>query len=173
MSGKRRLPAGIRRRGAVFTYTWRDHAGRQFSRKAGDTLDEAEAFKRRVDDQLAVGSFRPAASASTSPSCAAASRPPRSTGTWTPRPAQGEDAAQVTEGELELGELGPEVGEQQAGGGVAQVVEGEVLSPSLLLNQVPTRSRTLTEREPDRRRAEVSAVATVRHHGDRERIGRA
>ena len=59
MSGKRRLPPGIRRRGAVYTYTWRDIAGRQFSRKAGDTLGEAEAFKRRIDDQLAVGSFRP------------------------------------------------------------------------------------------------------------------
>ncbi len=38
MSPRRRLPAGIRGRGAVFTYTWRDHTGRQYSRKAGDTL---------------------------------------------------------------------------------------------------------------------------------------
>ncbi len=59
MSGKRRLPPGIRRRGAVYTYTWRDAAGRQFSRKAGDTLREAEAFKRRIDDQLALGDYRP------------------------------------------------------------------------------------------------------------------
>ncbi len=60
MSPRRKLPAGIRGRGAVFTYTWRDHTGRQYSRKAGDTLAEAEAFKRRVDDQLALGDYRPA-----------------------------------------------------------------------------------------------------------------
>ncbi len=30
-----------------------------FSRELGDTLSEGEAFKRRIDDQLAVGSFRP------------------------------------------------------------------------------------------------------------------
>ena len=60
MSPRRKLPAGIRGRGAVFTYTWRDHTGRQYSRKAGDTLAQAEAFKRRVDDQLALGNYRPA-----------------------------------------------------------------------------------------------------------------
>ncbi len=60
MSPRRRLPAGIRGRGAVFTYTWRDAAGRQYSRKAGDTLEQAEAFKRRIDDQLALGTYRPA-----------------------------------------------------------------------------------------------------------------
>ncbi len=43
----------------MFTYTWRDHTGRQYSRKAGDTLAEAEAFKRRIDDQLALGDYRP------------------------------------------------------------------------------------------------------------------
>ncbi len=59
MSPRRKLPAGIRGRGAVFTYTWRDHTGRQYSRKAGDTLAEAEAFKRRIDDQLALGDYRP------------------------------------------------------------------------------------------------------------------
>ena len=59
MSPRRKRPAGIRGRGAVFTYTWRDHTGRQYSRKAGDTLAEAEAFKRRVDDQLALGDYRP------------------------------------------------------------------------------------------------------------------
>ncbi len=59
MSPRRKLPAGIRGRGAVFTYTWRDHTGRQYSRKAGDTLAEAEAFKRRIDDQLALGAYRP------------------------------------------------------------------------------------------------------------------
>lgn len=58
MSPRRRLPAGIRGRGAVFTYTWRDHTGRQYSRKAGDTLAEAEAFKRRIDDQLALGTYQ-------------------------------------------------------------------------------------------------------------------
>jgi integrase len=60
VSPRRKLPAGIRGRGAVFTYTWRDHTGRQYSRKAGDTLAEAEAFKRRIDDQLALGDYRPA-----------------------------------------------------------------------------------------------------------------
>ena len=59
MSPRRRLPAGIRGRGSVFTYTWRDAAGRQYSRKAGDTLAQAEAFKRRIDDQLALGDYRP------------------------------------------------------------------------------------------------------------------
>ena len=55
---RRPLPAGIRRRGAVFTYTWRDQGGRQYSRKAGDTVAQAEAFKRRIDDQLALGEYR-------------------------------------------------------------------------------------------------------------------
>jgi integrase len=58
VSPRRPLPAGIRRRGAVFTYTWRDHTGRQYSRKAGDTLPEAEAFKRRIDGQLALGRYQ-------------------------------------------------------------------------------------------------------------------
>lgn len=60
MSPRRRLPAGIRGRGSVFTYTWRDAAGRQYCRKAGDTLAQAEAFKRRIDDQLALGTYTPA-----------------------------------------------------------------------------------------------------------------
>jgi len=34
---------GIRGRGSVFTYTWRGASGRQLSRKAGDTLEQAEA----------------------------------------------------------------------------------------------------------------------------------
>ena len=55
---RRRLPAALRGRGAVFTYTWRDAAGRQYSRKAGDTLQQAEAFTRRVDDQLALGEYQ-------------------------------------------------------------------------------------------------------------------
>ncbi len=59
MSPRRALPAGIRGRGSVFTYTWRDGAGRQYSRKAGDTLAQAEAFKRRIDDQLALGTYTP------------------------------------------------------------------------------------------------------------------
>ncbi len=60
MSPRRAMPPGIRGRGSVFTYTWRDASGRQFSRKAGDTLAEADAFKRRIDDQLALGTYRPA-----------------------------------------------------------------------------------------------------------------
>jgi integrase len=58
VSPRKPLPAGIRHRGAVFTYTWRDHPGRQYSREAGDTLAEAEGFKRRIDDQLALGSYQ-------------------------------------------------------------------------------------------------------------------
>jgi integrase len=58
MSPRKRLPPGIRHRGAVYTYTWRDQTGRQYSRKAGDTVAEAEAFKRGIDDQLALGSFQ-------------------------------------------------------------------------------------------------------------------
>ena len=42
----------------MFTYTWRDQGGRQYSRKAGDTVAQAEAFKRRIDDQLALGEYR-------------------------------------------------------------------------------------------------------------------
>ena len=60
MSPRRAMPSGIRGRGSVFTYTWRDAAGRQYSRKAGDTLAQAEAFKRRIDDQLALGTYAPA-----------------------------------------------------------------------------------------------------------------
>ncbi len=60
MRPRRALPAGIRGRGSVFTYTWRDAANRQFSRKAGNTLKQAEAFKRRIDDQLALGTYAPA-----------------------------------------------------------------------------------------------------------------
>lgn len=56
---RRALPPGIRRRGAVYTYTWRDAAGRQYARKAGDTLPEAEAYKRKIDEQLALGRFKP------------------------------------------------------------------------------------------------------------------
>jgi len=60
VSPRRALPRGIRGRGSVFTYTWRDAAGRQYCRKAGNTLTEAEAFKRRIDDQLALGTYAPA-----------------------------------------------------------------------------------------------------------------
>ena len=52
MSLRRALPSGIRGRGLVFTCTWRDATGQQFSRKAGDTLVEAEAFKRRIEEKL-------------------------------------------------------------------------------------------------------------------------
>ena len=44
----------------MYTFTWRDAAGRQYSRKVGDTLAQAEAFKRRIDDQLALGTYTPA-----------------------------------------------------------------------------------------------------------------
>ena len=64
MSPRRAMPPGIRGRGSVCTYTWRDASGRQFSRKAGDTLAEADAFKRRIDDQLALGTYRPASTMS-------------------------------------------------------------------------------------------------------------
>ena len=51
--------AGHPRPRGVFTCTWRDHTGRQCSRKAEDTVAEAEAFQRPVDDQLALGDYRP------------------------------------------------------------------------------------------------------------------
>lgn len=54
----RRLPPGIRRRGKTFTYTWRDARGRQFSRKAGDTLDEAIAYKTRIDAERLMCTFQ-------------------------------------------------------------------------------------------------------------------
>ena len=62
MSPRRNLPAGIRGRGTGtgFTYTWRDHTGRQYSRKAGNTVAEAAAFKRRIDDQLQLGTYQAA-----------------------------------------------------------------------------------------------------------------
>ena len=48
---------GHPRPGSVFTCTWRDGAGPQYSRKASDTLAQPEAFKRCIDDQLALGTF--------------------------------------------------------------------------------------------------------------------
>ena len=54
----RRLPPGIRPRGKGFTYTWRDARGQQFSRRAGNTLDEAIADKHRRRDR---GLHRPRA----------------------------------------------------------------------------------------------------------------
>ena len=54
----RRLPPGIRRRGKGFTYTWRDARVQQFSRKAGDTLDEAIAYKARIDAERLMGTFQ-------------------------------------------------------------------------------------------------------------------
>ncbi len=59
MTGARRLPPGIRRRGSSFTYTWRDAAGRQFSRKAGDTIAEATDFKTRIDADRLLGTVHP------------------------------------------------------------------------------------------------------------------
>lgn len=43
MSPRREMLPGNRGRGSVFTYTWRGSSGRQLSRKAGDTLEQAEA----------------------------------------------------------------------------------------------------------------------------------
>ncbi|HWL36693.1 MAG TPA: tyrosine-type recombinase/integrase [Frankiaceae bacterium] len=54
----RRLPPGVRRRGTGFTYTWRDARGQQFSRKAGNTLDEAIAYKTRIDAERLMGTFQ-------------------------------------------------------------------------------------------------------------------
>ncbi|MDT4941033.1 MAG: hypothetical protein QOJ34_1122 [Pseudonocardiales bacterium] len=54
----RRLPPGVRRRGTGFTYTWRDARGQQFSRKAGDTLDEAIAYKTRIDAERLMGTYQ-------------------------------------------------------------------------------------------------------------------
>ena len=55
MSPRRRLPAGSDECGAVYASIWRDAAGRQYCRNTGDTQQQAKAFMRRIDDQLALG----------------------------------------------------------------------------------------------------------------------
>ncbi|HVF03201.1 MAG TPA: N-terminal phage integrase SAM-like domain-containing protein [Frankiaceae bacterium] len=57
MARPRSLPPGIRPRGNAFVYDWRDATGKTFSRKAGDTVDEAIAFKAKIDAELATGTF--------------------------------------------------------------------------------------------------------------------
>lgn len=57
MARPRTLPPGIRPRGKSFVYDWRDATGKTFSRKAGDTVDEAIAFKAKIDAELATGTF--------------------------------------------------------------------------------------------------------------------
>ena len=43
----------------MYAGTWRDAAGRQYCRNTGDTQQQAKAFMRRIDDQLALGDYRP------------------------------------------------------------------------------------------------------------------
>jgi integrase len=57
MARPRTLPPGIRPRGKGFVYDWRDATGKTFSRKAGDTVDEAIAYKAKIDAELATGTF--------------------------------------------------------------------------------------------------------------------
>jgi integrase len=57
MARPRTLPPGLSRRGKTLIYSWRDASGRTYCRKAGDTTEEALAFKATVDVQLADHSF--------------------------------------------------------------------------------------------------------------------
>jgi integrase len=57
MARPRTLPPGIRPRGKGYVYDWRDATGRTFSRKAGDTIEDALAFKAKIDAELNVGTF--------------------------------------------------------------------------------------------------------------------
>jgi len=51
--------AGLSRRGDTYVYDWRDASGHKFRRKAGNTIDEAIAFKTRIDAELNAGVFVP------------------------------------------------------------------------------------------------------------------
>jgi hypothetical protein len=57
MARPRSLPPGIRPRGNAFVYDWRDATGKTFRRKAGDTIDEAIAYKAKIDAELNSGTF--------------------------------------------------------------------------------------------------------------------
>ena len=57
MARPRTLPPGIRPRGKGYVYDWRDATGKTFSRKAGDTVHEAIAYKAKIDAELATGTF--------------------------------------------------------------------------------------------------------------------
>ena len=59
MGRPRQLPPGLSRRGDTYVYNWRDPSGQVFRRKAGDTLDEAIAFKTRIDAEMNAGVFVP------------------------------------------------------------------------------------------------------------------
>jgi integrase len=59
MGRPRQLPPGLSRRGDTYVYNWRDASGQVFRRKAGTTLDEALAFKTRIDAELNAGVFVP------------------------------------------------------------------------------------------------------------------
>lgn len=73
MARPRSLPPGIRPRGKGYVYDWRDATGKTFSRKAGDTVDEAIAFKAKIDAELATGTRRSPPSSGTS-TCSRTSR---------------------------------------------------------------------------------------------------
>lgn len=59
MGRPRQLPPGLSRRGDTYVYDWRDASGHKFRRKAGNTIDEAIAFKTRIDAELNAGVFVP------------------------------------------------------------------------------------------------------------------
>lgn len=67
MGRPRQLRPGLSRRGDTYVSNWRDASGQVFRRKAGTTIDEAIAFKTRIDAELNAGAFVPAG-ASRSPS---------------------------------------------------------------------------------------------------------
>lgn len=57
MARPKRLPPGLSQRGDSYVYDWRDATGHKYRRKAGDTIAEAIAFKTRVDNEVAAGTF--------------------------------------------------------------------------------------------------------------------
>ena len=59
MGRPRKLPPGLTMRGSCYVYDWRDPSGAKYRRKAGDTLDEAIAFKARIDMEMNTGVFVP------------------------------------------------------------------------------------------------------------------
>lgn len=59
MGRRRQLPPGLSLRGSSYVYDWRDPTGAKYRRKAGDTVEEAIAYKTRIDTEMNAGVFVP------------------------------------------------------------------------------------------------------------------
>jgi integrase len=59
MARPKTLPPGLSNRGKAYVYDWRDASGHHYQRKAGDTVEEAIAYKTRIDAELNAGVFVP------------------------------------------------------------------------------------------------------------------